>query len=785
MTTLRRKLGRDLWRLRHQGVTIAILVGCGIASFVAAVAASASLRASRDTFYASARFGDVFDHLQHAPRAMVDRLSDLPGVAAVDGRITDDYRLDVDGSAQPVAARFVSLPWPADAGLNQIRIRAGRLVQPGSADEVVISEAFSEAAGLAPGSHITAVINERRAQFRVVGVAVSPDFLLVTVPRTGLPDANHFGIVWMDGDALAKATDLDGAFNDVTLQLAAGADVEETIRRVDQMLEPYGGLGAVGRADQASAKFLEQKILQLDRLATSLPLIFLGVAAFLLNVLLSRIVGAQREQIATLKALGYRTRELALHYLGFAAVICAAGVAVGIGLGILAAHAMLAVYAQYFKFPGFVFRFQPSAIVGATVVAFAAGIGGTLFAVRKAVTVPPAEAMHPEPPASYRPTFFDRWYRAFSPVMRMVLRDAQRQPVRLVLSAGSIALATAIVLSGGVFTDSINTVLHLQFEVAHREQIAATLDQARPWEAVSDASHLPGVTNAEGERVVPVRLRAGPRGRTTAILGLQPDADMHRLLGANTRPLMLPSEGLSLSRVLADSLGLRAGDDVEVDVLEGDRRMVHVPVASLVDDLLGLSGYMDARALSEMLDEAPRVNVIMLAVAAPDIDAVTNRLNALPSVASVSRPDLDRGLVRAEVASELSVLSLMLDLFAGAIAVGVVYNNARIALETRSRNLATMRILGFTRGELGAVLLGEQAIHVVSGIPVGLFLGRAIGRLTLSSVDPELLRVPLTLTAPSYVAAVSVVVLAALASALLVRRRSDRLDLVAVLKARD
>ena len=784
MKTLRKKLVRDLWRLRYQCLTIAVLVGCGIASFVAAVAASASMQASRDAFYADARFADVFDHLERAPRPVLDRLRDLPGVAAVDGRVVGNFRLEVDGGSEPVVARFVSLGWPAEQRLNQTKIRAGRAVEPGSTDEIVVSEALAQAWGLGPGTEITAVINERRAKLHIVGIGVSPEFALAIGP-TGLTDPRHFGIVWMDEDALAKATNMAGAFNDVALQLAVGADEKETIRRVDRVLEPYGGLGAFGRADQPSAKLVEQKVAQLARLARTLPAVFLGIALFLLNVLLTRIVGTQREQIATLKALGYRTGELSQHYLEFAVVICGLGVLFGIGLGVLGAHELLAVYARYFKFPAFIFRFDAWAIVGAAVVAFVAGVGGTMSAVRKAVAIPPAEAMRPEAPPAYHATSLDRWYRALPPIARMVLRDAQRRPLRLLLSAGSIALATAIVVAGSVFGDSIGEVLRLQFEVSHREAVTITLDDTRPWRAVRDVAHIPGVVNAEGERAVPVRLRAGPRFRTTAILGLRPDMDLLRLLDVEKRPLVLPPAGLSMSRVLADALGLHAGDEVEIEVLESDRRKLRVPVAALVDDLLGLFAYMDASDLARLLDEPPRVNVVLAAVEAHDIDEVTERLNALPRVASVSRPDLDRGLVFAQVADVFTVLSLMLALFATAIAVGVVYNNARIALEMRSRDLATMRILGFTRGELAALLLGEQAIQVVLGIAPGLLLGRKIGGLALATIDREMLRIPLSLSPPSYVSAVCVVTFAALASALIVRRRSDRLDLVAVLKARD
>jgi putative ABC transport system permease protein len=273
--------------------------------------------------------------------------------------------------------------------------------------------------------------------------------------------------------------------------------------------------------------------------------------------------------------------------------------------------------------------------------------------------------------------------------------------------------------------------------------------------------------------------------RTTAILGIDPEITLHRLLDADRKPLRLPVSGLSLSRVLGEELGVGPGDAVDVDVLESDRRKLRVPVAALVDDLLGMTGYMSAAELGALMGETPCVNLLLLSVDPRDVDAVTRRLTDLPAVAAVTRPSVDRSLLVAEEGDIFVVMELVLALFASAIAVGVVYNNARIALETQSRDLATLRILGFTRGELAFVLLGEQAIQVALGIPPGLYLGRLIGGLSLAGIDRELLRIPVAVAPSSYVGAACVVLLAALASALLVRRKADHLDLVAVLKARD
>ena len=786
MRALHRKLLYDLWRMKLQGFTIALLVACGIASLVSSIASYESLREARDHFYEVAHLADIFVRLDRAPLSVLDRLRDVPGVSVVQGRVSADFRLDLPDTTDAVSAHFVSVPTAPSGSLNEASVLRGRAIAPGATDEILLGDGLASFWGIAPGSTVTAILDGRRVKLHVVGLATSPEYIYV-MPKAGLLDPGHFGIVWMDTHALAQAMGMSGETNDVAIQLTAGADAAEVMHQVDVLLEPYGGLGAVSRDDQPSARLVDKKIEQQEVMAVVTPTIFLAVSAFLLNVLLSRIVGTQREQIATMKALGYRTGELARHYLMFATVISTAGIAMGTGLGVAFGKLILRLYMQYFKFPDVTFRLDGRALVIGTTAALGSALVGAFVAVRRAVAIPPAEAMRPEPPASFKATTLERLgiHRLLSPAFRMVLRDMERRPLRLLLSAGSIALATSTMVLGAVSVDSVGETLRLQYEVSHREDITATFTRTRPWRAIRDLLHLPGVRRVEGERMVPVRLRAGPLSKTTAILGMDPDSDLHILLGLDKRPLTLPAGGLSLSRTLGDELGVRAGDDLEVEVLDGKRQHLRLPVGALVDDLIGLSGYMDRSQLGSLLDEVPTADIALLAVDRPALDEVIGRLTEVPSVDSVSRPDLDRHLLEAQVADIYFALEVILAIFASAIAVGVVYNNARVALEVRSRDLATLRILGFTRGELAVVLLGEQAIQVVLGIWPGLKLGFWMGAKATASIDKEMLRVPATLSLSAQVTAVCVVVLAAFVSALVVRRQSDRLDLVAVLKARD
>lgn len=787
MSALGRKLRRDLWSLRGQVLTIALVVGCGIAAYVTGMTCHDSLVASRQAFYATARFADLFATAERVPDPMLARIAALPGVAAAQATVAGDFRVEVEGFPEPVRGRFISLDRGGDEVLNALVMRAGRPPEPLSSDEVVLSEMFAEAQHLAPGDSFTAILDGRRTRLRVVGVALSPEYVWAIAPGGIGMDNQRFGIVWMNRRPLAAALGLQGAFNSVAVRLAPGGSLEVVRPALDRLLAPYGGLGSHGRDLQPSHRMVSQELGQLRGMALVLPPIFLGVAAFLLNLILSRIVGAQREQIATLKALGYRSRDLALHFMELTLAICAVGAGLGLALGATGGRWYTRLYEGYFRFPTMEYRFDARSALVAALITAAAGLVGAVFAVKRVVELAPAEAMRPEAPPSFEPTWIEHLglHRLFPASFRMVLRDLERRPIRAVLSVVAVALATGIVVAGGSAFESMDRLLKVQFDRIQREDVTVGFARTLPRRAVRELAHVPGVRLAEAQRAVPVRLRAGHRERETVVLGVPRGGTLRQLLDRRFEPLQLPRQGLVLSRPLAESLRVQPGDELEVEVLQGERPTLKLRVGRLADDLLGLSGYMDLEALGAALREPDRAEGALLSVEPGQLDAVVHRLGDLPAIASISRPSQERAAFTTQMARTFLMSQLLLTAFAAAIAVGVVYNNARIALAVRSRDLATLRILGFTRGEVANVLAGEQVIHLGFGIPLGMPLGAWLARLTERAVDPELFRIPMEVGSRTFLLAASVVLLAALGSGLLVRRRTFRLDLVSVLKARD
>lgn len=787
VSPLDRKLIRELLRMKGQALAILLLVACGVASFVGSLTTYQSLHFSQQDYYRRYDFADVFAHLERAPESLRSRIESIPGVAKVETRVVEDVTLDMEGLTEPASGRLVSLPPDADPALNDLHVRKGRVFDPDAAQEVLVSEGFAKAHGLQPGATVTAVVNGRKQALRVVGWALSPEYVYAIRQGDTFPDDKRFGVFWMNREMLAPAFDMDGAFNDVTVGLMRGASEDKVVERLDQILEPYGGRGAYGRHNQISNRYLSDEIQSLEATGVIVPPIFLGVAAFLLNVVLSRLVNTQREQIATLKALGYSNLSVGLHYAKLVLLISVLGVVVGTLLGAWVGRAMTEMYTKFFHFPSLRYVLGADVVVLSALVTLGSAVAGVISSVKKAVKLPPAEAMRPTSPARYRKTLLDKLgiHHVLSPASRMIVRNLSRRPVRTLLSSLGIAFALAIVIVGWFFMDSMEHLMKVSFGFAYLDDVTVTFTHPRPARAMRELEHLPGVRYAEPFRVVATKLKAGHRERHTAIFGLPHEPRLRRLLDSDLQEHRVPYEGLLLTDKLAEVLHVRPGDTLRVELLEGPRTTRDLPVADVVAEPIGMSAYASLPVAHDLMGEADAISGAYLVVDPAQLDVLCEELKSVPYVAGVGLHDAMVESFEKTSKEYLFVFSVVLVGFAMVIVVGVVYNSGRIALAERERELASLRVMGFTRTEISVILLGELAVQVVLSIPIGFALGYGMAAFIAAAFDSELYRLPLVIERSTYVFAVEVLAVSAVATALVVRRKLDRLDLIEVLKTRE
>ena len=788
MSMLRRKLVRDLWATKGQVLTVALVVASGVAAFVASLATYESLKRTQAEYYDAARFAHVFAAARRVPEAVAPRLLQIPGVVDVETTIVFDVLLTLDRVLEPMIGRVHALPAKGLPRINRLTLRAGRWVEPG-ADELLVAESFAHARDLRPGSVVELLLEGRRERLKVAGIVLSPEYILAMHPGGG--DAGSFGTFWLERERMAAAFDMDGAFNRVALRLAAGAagtGVERAaIDALDRLLAPYGAVGAHGRIDQISNRALTQEIEGLMVFGLVMPSVFLAVAVFLVNVVLTRQVGAQRAQIGALKALGCDDLRIGLHYLQFVAVIVAAGALLGVALGAWLGRLLTELYTAYFYFPRLQFILPPWAVLAAAGAVAAAALAGAAAAVARVVRLAPAEAMRPPSPPLFRPTLLERigLGALLSPAALMVVRDLERRPLRALAGTLGIAGAVTITIAGTWWGDAVDYLLEVELRMRERQDVTVVLAAPLSTTALHDLQRLPGVIAAEVDRSAPVRLRAGTASQRTTVIGLADDARLRLLLDARLQEVELPPAGIVLNARLAQRLGVRVGDPVQVEFLLGARPSRDLPVVGLVHEAMGLLAFMDRDALNRLLGEGDAIGGARLRLDAAGRENFLRAVRETPRVAFMVELGPIIREFRETTARNILVFSAVLGAFAATIAIGVVYNNVRIALAERSWELASLRVLGMTRGEVSTLLLGEHALQLLLALPLGWIAGTWLSWAMLELMQVEIFAIPFVIDRSTYAFASAIVLAAALVSALIVRRRIDRLDLVAALKTRD
>lgn len=788
MKALNRKVFRDLRLLWSQALTIALVVASGIGGFIACLSAVDSLALARDRFYESGQFADVFASVKRAPDFLGQRLTEMKGVIDVQTTVEAHARVTVPGNPDPVFGQLIGLDPRHAQRLNRVSLSSGRFPEPGAHSggelEAAVSEGFAQAHGLVPGSQVSALVNGKQRFLRLTGTALSPEYIFAGL--WGMPDLRAYGVFWVDHEELAAAMDMRGAFNRVAIKLAPGASEPAVIDAVTRQLSVFGGLPAHGRTDQPSHAMLDNEIREQHVLGTVLPAIFLAVAAFLLHVVAARLVATQREQVAALKALGYADRAIALHYLKLMAPMVGGGYLLGLLLGKWLGVGLMGLYAEIFRFPVFEHQVAPFLFGISFAIVSVTAVLGTLTAIAATVRLQPAEAMRPPAPGHYRRSLLERVPRLRTgPALRMILRNIDRRPLRAAVTVGGIAASVAIVIMGNFFRDAIEIIVDTNFNLAMRSDIAVW--SLEPVDAAASRllARIPGVLQVEPGRRVAVRFVHGQRSEAGLIQGYAQPHDLQRVIDVDRRQAAIPTSGLLMSDRLAEKLGLRTGELVTIEIREGRRLVRDIVVDSTVRDMMGLNAYMDRQALNRLLREGDVASQFSLRVEAGAIRDVLRATQQMPRVAGVfSKATMVRNMEEV-TARNILIISSILTAFAAVIAVGVVYNNARIALAERSWELASLRVLGFTRAEVSVLLLGELALGIAVALPVGMALGWALTHLIVDAMRSDQFLFPVVIRPRTYAWAALCVVAAGIASAMVVRRRIDSLDLVAALKTRE
>ncbi len=782
--SLDRKLVRELWAMKVQALAIAFVIAGGVTVHLMAAGMLSSLQDTRRAYYEANLFADVWAPTVRAPLHLIEDIRAIDGVQAAAARIRAPALFAMEGMSAPASGEIISLPDTEEVSVNRLHLVRGRLPTAGQRDEAVVLKSFADAHGLDIGDAIPVTLYGGRRRIVVVGVALSPEHVYAIAPGQFVPDDRLFGVLWMRRAALAQAVNQAGAFNEAVVRLSRDASEPAVIDALDRLLAAYGAPGAYGRADQVSDAFVSSEIDQLTTMGRVLPPIFLLVAAFLVNVVVTRLIAVQRASIGLLKAFGYRDRDIVAHFLKLVGAMTAVGILIGGAAGTWLGQVMAELYMEYYRFPYLLFRADPADYALVVGVAAATVMGGAALAVRRAAQLSPAEAMTPAPPPDYSKALGARITRMplIDQQSRMILRQIVRWPWRAGLTIAGVAASGGLLIATSSMMDGMRLMIASSFSVSNPHDVSVSFVEPRSRAALFSLSRETGVLAAEGFRVVPVRLRHGAREERAVITGAPLDATLSRVVDARNRTISPPPGGLILSSDLAATLDVTAGDTVDAQVAEGRRPLLELPVSAVVSSYVGSSARMSIEDLNRALEEGPRVSGAWLTIDPARAEDLYARFKEMPAVVGVSlQADAVRRLA-AMLDENLGRAVFIHIFFAGLIASGVVYNTVRISFAERQRELASLRVLGFSRADVSYILLGEVAFLTLLALPLGAAAGALLSRYLSVAMSSDLFRLPFVIAPATFGAAGGVVVAITIVSSLLVRRQIDRLDLAAALK---
>ena len=780
-----RKLLRDIRRLWAQVLAIALVLACGVAILLTSFGMYRALDDTRAAYYERNRFADVFVDVRRAPLSLLTEIAAIPGVQAVEGRVTGDVVLDLPGRVDISVGRVLSLPDLELPRLNLPILRSGKW--PETPDEIAVNEPFARTNGFVPGDVIAANLNGRKRNLTITGTLLSPEFIYTLGPGALMPDNRNFGILWMRRAGAAAAFDLNGAFNSVALKLDAHAQSDDVKDALDDMLAPYGGLGALGRDRQQSNAFVDAEIQQLRSMALILPPVFFGISAFLVAMVMGRVVTLERSEIGLLKALGYSDPQVCMHYLMLAGLIALAGIGIGWGVGTWLARQLAVLYTEFFDFPFLIFRVSPWVYALSGLLALVTTTLGAARSALIAARLPPAVAMQPPAPPKFRQTRIDRAMaraRLGQPTV-MILRSLIRWPLRSLLTSLGLSLAVAAVMTASFMTDALDYIVETAFYQSNRQHATLLFAQDLPTSALQEVARLPGVRQIEGQQYLAAVLRNGHHEKHVPIEARFPQPDLSRVVAQDGTALEMRAGGIVLSQRLAAELDVQTGDVVAAEFLTGKRGTHDLTVTDIVPLYFGLGAYADLAAMSRLFQQTPRISVANITLDDTRSDALQAAIKDIPKLTGLVMMTQTRRAFQETIRQNVTIMTTVYITIAVLISVGVAYNSARIQLSERARELASLRILGFSRGQVSYILVGELMLIAILAQPLGWMLGRLLTGLMVQGFSSDLYSLPLILKPATFSKASLVVLAAALASVLVVRRRLDRLDLVAVMKTRE
>ena len=790
---LDRMLLREIARGGGVLVAIALITAVGIMAFVSMLTTYRNLDQSRASYYARCRMADFWVDLKKAPLAEVELLRDVPGVADLHSRISFSVLVDLADVAKPLGGSVISMPETRQPVINDIVIRQGGYFTPHRLEEVIVSEDFAAARHLAPGDRLALIVNDRRVELLIVGTAIASEFVYLMPPGGMVPEPDQYGIFWVKRRFADEAFGFDGACNQVVgmLDPAVRSHPQVVLDEIERRLDAFGVYSTTALDRQLSNMSLAGEMQGLQTMAHFLPVLFLGVAAIVLNTLITSIADRQRTVIGTLKAVGYSNAAVFVHYIKFALVVALAGGLLGCAVGYWFADVLTEIYrSEFFKFPDLVNNVYPDVMLAGVLISAVFAVLGAVRGAYRLVRLHPAEAMRPAAPKAGHRVWLERFTGLWSRlgfIWQTVLRNVLRDRGRSLAGACASAVGAALMVVAFYQSDAMDFLVEFQFERILVSDFTLTLADDQDEGALLEARRLPGVHYAEGVFNVACTLRHGHRHHKVGIEGVKPGSVLTVPSDSSGVRVPIPASGLLVTPKLAGVLDIRAGDYVTLIPVRGVKDPHQVCVADVVDSYMGMGAYADYDWLNRLVGHRDAVSTVQLRTTpdAQERDALFRAVKQMPAVRGLRSASQTKQTIEEIMLGSMRAMTVIMIGFAGLIFFGSILNSAFISLSERQREVATYRVLGYRPSEVGAIFLRESLLVNLLGAGFGLLLGHWTSMAYAGSFDFETIRFPRVITLGSFVWAWLLALAFTLLAHLIVQRAINRLDWLEALNVKE
>ncbi|MBK5252349.1 MAG: FtsX-like permease family protein [Peptostreptococcaceae bacterium] len=775
------RLFRHIWEAKGQFIAVSMVVAVGIMTYVAISLAVLDLQVGVEQYYKMNNFQDVSVELTKINEAGLERIRRMPRVEAVQGRVFYRTPLKVEDKDEKVNVGISSIP-EAENRINDLYILDGGWIQDERRD-VLVLEQFAEARGIKVGDVVHPQIGGKEYELDVRGIVGSPEYIyLMEDEQNLLPQPSKYGIFYVSEEFAQQAFGYSKSYNEVLIKLKNPEEDGIFKDELEKVLERYGVRRIVRREDHVSNRVVSEEIRGARQMAKAIPLVFLGVAAAIIAIMISRMVKNDRTSIGVLKAIGYSNRDILLHYTEHAFIIGAIGSIIGVLAGYLFSGPMANMYQEYYRIPFKVRIFSWTYLGMGFVLSAIYCIGAGLWGARSVLKIAPAESMRPEPPKKIGKTYIQRVtfiWKHISFSWKVVWRNVFRSRKRFVFLSVGIAVTFAVALMPAhmlnvfeaMFYDQYGEFMRMDYEIAYTQPLSER--------SVMEISELVDVSEIEGKIEFPFEIENGWKSKVVSVIGLKPDTVFYHLTDSDGGELSLSPNGILVSEPMAYILDLEKGDFVNVKNFIPFKDDVRLRVDGVVKQKLGLNAYMDIGFMQKYLMDDEMITGVML----NSTDKVKEKMEDVTNISSVNSivdlRNIFKDFTKLTYAS-LSVYAF----FAGILGFAIVYNSTMMSISERRLEFSSLRIMGFSKKEINRIVLKENLIMTAFGIVLGIPLGRWLMRLMETSFQTEFYSMTAPIEMNSYIYAAVLTVFYVLIAQYFSSLKIKKLDFIEALKNR-